>query len=652
MKWYFMLRRLPILLTCFASLAIAGEVVRPKTGDEFLALRDAFAAGDADKVEVLVPRFNGSLLEPYAAYYRLRLRLATASESEIRAFLARPAETPMVDRLRSDWLKLLGHRQLWDAFAAEYPYVINVDNELACYALQSRQRSQEKEALADARMLWFGNDALADSCIPLIDAAQQAGILSADDVWQRIRTALESGDVALAAEVALRLPAGQAPATTELHRAYKNPARYLAALRLNRNSTAERVAAMFALQRLARQSVPQTLLQWGRMAAYFPENEQHYFYGWLGYEAARSQDERALQWYREARDIPLSPAQRAWRVRAALRKQDWKEVVASVDQMSAEQQRESAWRYWKARALKELGRPQDAQGVFVVLARDYGYYGQLAASELDTPLVSAAPDLHPPELEEIGTVMVQPGIRRALTLYQLDLRTEAAREWDWAVRQYSDRQLLAAAEVARRSGIYDRAINTAERTQQVHDASLRFPVPYRDELQAHVRDNDLDEAWVYGLMRQESRFAPQAKSGAGARGLMQLMPATARWAARQLGLKGYRASLIHELDMNLKLGTFYLKTVLSQFDNNPVLASAGYNAGPIRANQWRAEEPLEGAIYVETIPFDETRNYVKKVMSNTVYYSQLFGQPTMPLKQRLGVVPPREKANKNRARES
>ena len=186
--------------------------------------------------------------------------------------------------------------------------------------------------------------------------------------------------------------------------------------------------------------------------------------------------------------------------------------------------------------------------------------------------------------------------------------------------------------------MYDRSINAAEHTTALHDFNLRYPAPFRETMQGRLRENGLEEAWVYGLMRQESRFASQAKSDVGAAGLMQIMPATARWVARKMGMRDYRSALIHETEINLKLGTYYMKNVLSTFDNNAVMASAAYNAGPARVRQWRAEKPLEGAIYVETIPFDETRDYVKKVMSNTVYYSKLFEQPTNSLKQRLGVI--------------
>ena len=214
------------------------------------------------------------------------------------------------------------------------------------------------------------------------------------------------------------------------------------------------------------------------------------------------------------------------------------------------------------------------------------------------------------------------------------------REWSWYLRGMDDRQLLAAAQFARRQGAIDRAIAAAERTQLQHDYTLRYPAPFRDEIGAKAREASLDDAWVYGLMRQESRFVMEARSQVGARGLMQLMPTTARWVARKIGYSDYHPSRVAEIDTNVTLGTSYLKMVLDALDNHPVLASAAYNAGPNRARKWRADRALEGAIYAETIPFNETRDYVKKVMSNATYYAVLFEEKPVSLKARLGVIKP------------
>ena len=430
--------------------------------------------------------------------------------------------------------------------------------------------------------------------------------------------------------------------------AASNPRRYLDKTKFENASKGRRLAALYALQKLAKQSPQMAYTRWEHIANNFSEEEQRYFFGWQGCAGAQAHDERALLWFSVAGDAALNPKQLAWRTRAALRMQNWREVWESINAMSPQQQNEGVWRYWKGRALKMLGRPAEAEALFINLSREYNFYGQLAAEELGAaPGAGVGVASYQPSDAEVTAIQALPAIQRTLLLYRLDMRAEAAKEWAWATRNFSDRLLLIAAEIARRNEMYDRSINAADRTVQLHDFNLRYPAPYRENMQENLHKHGLEEAWVYGLMRQESRFAIKAKSDAGAAGLMQIMPDTARWVARQIGLKGYRKGLIHQLDMNIKLGTFYMKTVSHQFADNPVLASAAYNAGPTRAKQWCGPQPLEGAIYIETIPFDETRDYVKKVMSNTIYYSKVFGQTSLSLKQRLGTIEARsEKAQK------
>jgi soluble lytic murein transglycosylase len=241
--------------------------------------------------------------------------------------------------------------------------------------------------------------------------------------------------------------------------------------------------------------------------------------------------------------------------------------------------------------------------------------------------------------EEIKSIGKDPAIARALALYHLGLRAEATEEWKWAIRKDDDRQLLAAAELAREQEWFDRAIGTAEKTREQHNFDLRFLTPYRDQASTYARQFQLDEAWIYGVIRQESRFVLEARSGTGAMGLMQLMPDTARWIARKLGLSHFRAHDAHNPNTNIKFGAYYLRTLMDALDNQAVLATAAYNAGPRRAQRWRDERAMEGAIYIESIPFNETREYVKKVMSNAMYYAVRFGQPSSLLKDRLGAIP-------------
>ena len=606
---------------------------------DFIAVYDAFRAGDAIKLNRSAQRLKKSPLEVYASYYQLRLGLENADTKDIKSFISRPEDTPMIDRLRGEWLKLLGKQQQWDMFDAEYPRLLNEDTELTCYALQSRLRSQEQDALHEARGLWFSGKERPESCLPPFEAALSAGIINEQDVWLRLRLALEAGSVSLAKQLAGRLTGSHAVSPAALEGAASDADRYLERAKMDTASEGQRAVALFALQRLAKQSPELAAARWAKIGAHFPEAEQHYFYGWLAYEAARNLDGRALQWFKAAANTPLNEQQSAWRVRAALRALDWHEVLAGIDAMGETQQRAAAWQYWKARALQASGKPAEARRLLTTLSGEYNFYGQLASEELsDLPALSEPAATYKPGKKDIAAMLALPGIQRTLALYRMDMRSEAAKEWSWALRNFSDQELLTAAEIARRYEMYDRAINAADKTVSMHDFGLRYLAPYRNALQEHIREHGLEEAWVYGLMRQESRFVTAAKSDAGASGLMQIMPSTARWIAKKLGLKSFKQSLIRQLDTNLRLGTYYLKTVLSWLDDSPVLASAAYNAGPSRARQWRGDQPLEGTIYAETIPFDETRDYVKKVMSNTMYYAKQFDAPPRQLKQRMGII--------------
>lgn len=634
------------LIPCFLlSITLPAFGASLPSDADFLAAHGAFRAGDAVKLERFSQRLINTPLEVYVSYYQLRLDLENANMETVKDFLSRPEDTPIIDRLRGEWLRLLGKKQQWDLFDEEYPRLLDEDTELACYALQSRLRDQEQAALGESRTLWFNGKSQPDSCGPPFEAALSAGVISERDVWQRLRLTLEAGNVSLAKQLAEKLRGSYAVPPAALGSVAADADRYLENLALKNAGKGQRMVALFALHRLAKQSPELSVARWKKIAPYFTGAEQRYFYGWLAYEAARKLDDRALQWFKVAANTPLNEQQSAWRVRAALRAQDWPEVLAGINRMSEQQQREAAWQYWKARALQALGKPTEARTLFALLSSEYNFYGQLASDELaDLPVLSKA-ITHKPGKHDIEAMLALPGIQRTLALYRMDMRSEASMEWNWTLRNFNDHELLTAAEIARRNEMYDRAISAADRTVNVHDFSLRYLAPYRDALQTHIREHGLEEAWVYGLIRQESRFVTAARSDAGAAGLMQLMPATARWTARKLGLKNYRPSLIRQIDTNLRLGTYYMKTVLSRLDDNPVLASAAYNAGPGRARRWRGDQPMEGAIYAETIPFDETRDYVKKVMSNTMYYARQFDTPSPPLKQRMGIVSARTAEN-------
>jgi len=632
---------MPHLITySLAVLLLAAATVQGAALDEdFLAARDAYEANNAARLDTHARRLKGHLLEPYVAYWQLSIRIDGASPEEMRGFLALYRDSPLSERLRSEWLKSLAERGEWELFGAELPRLASRDVEITCYALRYRMLTAPEATLPEARSLWFLTRDLPDSCTPLLNALVTSGAIPTEDLWSRIRVSLETGRVTQARRIAEWLPAGEAPERRSLERAASNPAGFLERVTPNLKSRADRETVMFAVHRLARVAPLQAARHWTRLEDRFSPDERAYVWGMIAYLGAMRHDPAALSWYARAGD--LSDVQRAWNVRAALRARSWQDVLVAVDAMSDRERTISAWRYWKARALKEMGRTDEANDILKPLATEFGFYGQLALEETGRR-IAAPSTAWKPGAEELRAMGQRIGLRRALELYRLNFRTEANAEWAWAIRGFDDRQLLAAAEIARRHEVYDRAINTAERTVGLHDFDLRYLAPYRDVLKAHTTELALDEAWVYGLIRQESRFITDAQSVAGASGLMQLMPETARWVAKRLGLKNWRWSQVTEVGTNVGLGTYYLRHVLDALDGQPVLASAAYNAGPTRARTWRPETAMEGAVFAETIPFTETRLYVKNVMANATYYAHSFSQQLQSLKQRLGTVGPRQ----------
>ena len=620
-----------------AVLCVAGAAA--SSDDDFLAAREAFRTGEAAKLDRYAQRLHGYVLEPYVRYWQLRMQLDQADPADLRAFIRGQSDTPVGEQLRNAWLKMLGQKKQWDLFDAEFPGLVRDDMEISCYALQSKMRAAEAEALTEARALWFAGRDAPESCTPLFTALVAGQHLSVDDIWMRVRLALEAGKVTLARRAADFLPRKQEPDHRLLTSIYSNPRAYLEKKKFDTKSRAGRETVMFAVHRLARSAPSQAAEHWARLEERFSAEERAYVWGLIAQFGAMRHDPNALAWYERAGD--LSDTQLGWKARAALRARNWESVLAAIDTMTEREKNTPGWRYWRARALAVLGQPEDAEAIFRALSVEFGFYGQLATEELGQKIASP-PAAFKPTADDIRRMSERPGIRRALELYRIGLRVDGTREWIWAIRNLDDRQLLAAAEVAKRYELYDRTINTAERTFALHDFTLRYLAPYRDVLGARATELGLEEAWVYGLIRQESRFVSDARSSAGARGLMQLMPGTARWVAKKLGLRDWRWTQVSEVDTNVSLGTYYLRHVLDVLDGQPVLASAAYNAGPGRARAWRPDAAMEGAVYAETIPFSETREYVKRVMANTSYYAHAFSHELQSLKHRLGIVGPRE----------
>jgi soluble lytic murein transglycosylase len=604
--------------------------------DAFLALREASRRGDADRASELAYRLSNYPIPSYVDYYQLKPRLKDASEEEIRSYLARYSGSAIADRLRNDWLLELGKTGDWVRFDEQYPqFELKDDTQLKCYALTSRALKGENVA-QDARALLVSAKDYSEGCVGLIRMLAQNGQFDADDLWAQIRLAAEAGSSAFARRFAPLAGASDAALTQAIDKP---------ALTVARGAGSGRVAHetfIVALGRAARNNPEQAAFALNNAAQQLTPKEQALGWAQIAMQASLKLAPEAADYWRKAGGAPLSIEGHQWKVRAALRAGDWKLVKAGIEAMPSTLRDDSAWTYWMARALKAERRQEAAQALFQSISAQTSFYGQLALEELDQK-ITIPPRAAPVTAEEIAPMAENAGFKRALKFFELNLRFEGYREWNWELRRMNERQHLAAAEFARQVDVLDRMVNTSDRTRSEVDFTQRFPTPYRDVMQAATKTLGLEMAWVYGLIRQESRFIMHARSHVGASGLMQLMPATARYVAGKIGMTDFAHGRINEIDTNILLGTSYLNMVLNDLEGSQALATAAYNAGPGRPRAWRSTltRAVEGAIFAESIPFSETRDYVKKVMSNATYYAAMFDGKPQSLKARLGTVAPR-----------
>lgn len=646
------------LLTIMAAAVLpwgamlAPAAAQPLTDADrtLLDMRQAFAKNNPAQLRAALPQVLGHPLEPLAAYWELKARLETASTDEIRSFLNRYAGTYHEDRLRNDWLLLLGKAANWPLFLEELPrYRMNDDREVQCYALLAQRDRLGASAAQQVRALWLAQKKADDGCAAAAQYWLQTRALPAETAWHRARWAMEFNQPAAAIQAVGMLDPAWVSLVNTIH---TNPERYLdekvTAIRTRTKELVTLALIRLAVRDPLAAADEADKLRWRTQLT---AEEQSWVWGVIGKRLALRLSDQALAAFAKAQNQYLNDDLLGWRTRAALRGGAWDQVEAAIAAMSAAQQAEPVWTYWMARALQARNTPETRRQATVLyqrIAGSAGFYEQLALEALGQAVTQplAPMPLTPSEMQGARENL---GLQRALKAIQIGLRSEGVREWNYSVALHTpggmgERELLAAADLACRHEIWDRCINTSARTQNELDHSQRFPMPFRDTVVRRAREINLDPAYVYGLIRQESRFIMDARSHVGASGLMQVMPATASWTAKRIGLTDFKPHQITERDTNIIIGTAYLKLALDDFEGSMAMAAAAYNAGPGRPRTWRNGPVLEAPIWIENIPFDETRDYVKRVLSNTTNYAVLITGEPQRLSSRLAPVGPRSAA--------
>ncbi|MDX1251809.1 MAG: transglycosylase SLT domain-containing protein [Gammaproteobacteria bacterium] len=622
----------------WAATAGAGAPDFTQQRAGFEAAERALKSGDQPRFQSLLKTLGDYPLYPYLIYEDLQSRLNKAGAAEIQAFLTIYPDTPLAPRLRVAWLQLLAQQGRWQELLAAY--LPTDDAQAQClYRRALLETGDTTKAVQGLESLWLTGRAQPEACNRPFDAWRFGGGMSDALIWQRMTLALDAGQLDVARALDRFLAPDDRRWAEVWLQVHQKPELIFDAARFEGAHPVIPVILAHGIKRLARSDAAKAAAAWDDIGG-------RYTFG----AAERDTLARILALAFAAQKLPeararleaLTPAQedqqvREKRVALALAESDWAATQRWIARLNNEERATPRWRYWQARALEKTGSAKDAEAIYTELASGRDYYGLLAADRLEKPYALTHRPLSFPD-EELATLERAPGILRAREFYLLARPADASREWSHATLDMSEAQLLRAARLAHGWGWHDRAIATVARAPRQDDLELIFPLAHRERVESHAQGNGIDPAWVFGILRQESAFVSDARSPVGALGLMQIMPATGEMIAKSLKTRLSSPNDLLAPDTSIRFGAAYLRSRLAAFDNNPVLATAAYNAGAGRVRQWLAPDRIiEADLWVENIPFKETRDYVRRVLAYTVIYRQRLGNPPILLSK---LMPP------------
>ena len=613
--------------------AVASNVDRAN----FLAARQAWSAGQTERFEQLAAQLRDYPLHIYLRYDQLNARLATASNAEIQNFLNDAADSPLAERLRRSRLQLLAKQQRWPDFLALYTPEL-VDTELDCQYLLATQPTPPTAAWLDhVTLLWRVGHSQPVGCDALFKVLSASTHMTSTLIWERIRLAMAEGNLSLAAHLSKSLPEQERSWVDLWRTVHERPSSAATHPALQTDTPQAREILAHAAGRWARNDASAAYAWWSTIQdryAFTTEQRAQTLRA-IALQAAYKRLPVAHRWLAAVPESARDETVRGWQARSALLHRDWRTLADTIDTMPAEERNEGEWRYWWAQAQQQLGNDAAALPVLQALATERSYHGFLAADALQLKYSLKNRPITATDAELTELQQRTPALLRAGELRQAQLIYDARREWTFGTRDLTPRDLERAALLAHRWNWNDRAILTAGKSGHLDDLELRFPVLHAQEVMRVTAPLQLDPAWVMGVMRQESAFIADVRSSAGALGLMQLMPGTAADIARALKLPKPNTADLVQASTNIRLGSNYLKQTLDSLGNT-VLATAAYNAGPGRVRRWLPEaKPIPTPLWVDTIPFSETRGYVRNVLAFATIYDTRLQRPITPLQSRM-----------------
>ena len=617
-----------LLVGVFAGAALAYSQSRlEQQRTLFEATEQALSAQDRETFRDGLANLTDYPLYSYLLYADLASRLDSVRPREVKAFLRTYSDTPYADQLRYRWLTNLAEEQRWADLLREFDGRTG-STTLKCHYRQALlEQDRSDEALDGVAQIWLTGRSLPDACDPVLEAWRKAGGLMPELAWGRFSRAMEAGQPGLARYVSDYLPEDDLEWAQRWLDLYRHPAEVA---RVDFAADAHTKAAEMLAQawvRSARQDAEQTLELWQAQGKRqrLPEAQARKVERTIALFLILRTGAESLPHLATVPDEVFDAQLREWHVRAALAGKDWQTALKAIAAMAPQQRHDDTWQYWKARALEALGRTDDARARYTALAEERNFYGFLAADRMGLPYRMGHRPLEVPDSR--AQVLAQtPAMQRAREWLALGRMVEARREWERALAGLGADDLRAASQLADSWGWHDRAIFAAARAREFDDIELRFPLAHARLVMKHAARQGINPAWAMAVARQESAFMADARSHAGALGLMQVMPDTGRAMARHVALKLNHPYELLDPEINIPIGTYYLRRNLERFGGHPILSIAAYNAGAHRVDQWLPQEgAMDADIWAELIPYHETRKYVRRVLSYQVIYEARLG---------------------------
>ncbi len=587
---------------------------------------------------------------------KLNKRQLEQRKLDVKQFLSQHHETLYARKLLNRWLKFLAKNAQWQTYIEFYPHIDATGlaiydtnsskyySKFHCYYLSALIHSgQQQLAFSQVKKVWLSPRSQPSSCDSVFEKWEKNQAISKENRWQRIELVMQKNNISLAKYLAKPLPKSEKKILQSWIDIHNKPQLLNVSAVLSLQHPLKQSIIRHGLKRLARKNPKkmEAFLQDQKLLARFKLNKQDYqtAIAQLGRSLATKHQSQAWFWLDKVEDQYSDKYIRTWRVRAAIREQNWQNVLSAIKRLTDEEQQKSRWLYWQAKANSKLGHSELAESIFESLSTSRGYYSFLAADKLNKPYAFENTPLKF-ETQALNKLHQHPAILRAYEFYSMNRMLDANREWYHATQHlFSEQEKKMAAIIAQSWNWYDRAIITIAHTSERNDIELRFPLLYQNYVKKYSALNQLDNAYTYAVIRRESAFAAHVRSPVGAMGLMQVMPKTGKEIARKLHLPFANKTDLYKPDFNVKIGTHYLKAMLDKHNEQSILASAAYNAGKHRVKAWLPEKnSLEADSWIETIPFTETREYVTAILAYTAIYQYRLSKPIIRLRDKMPMI--------------